>query len=168
MKKSVVVLVALLFVNMPIAFSQTMTGDQLLLIKYELAEIASMIRDANPYRVDQIFAKIDIINGQIDDAMGGSGQRRRYTDSEVAELASKIKKAWPYNSQKPLIILAAKNAMFSMEQIRTIIDQLDFQNDKKEVLDILVPNAIDPQNIDLFFDIFWSQSDKDYLYNLVK
>lgn len=169
MKKSLIVFAVLLFVNTPLAFSRTMTDDQLLLIKYRLAEIADMVRDANPYRADRILAKIDIINAQIDDAMGGSGQlRKRYTDSEVAELASKVKKAWPYRTQKPVIALAGKNAAFSMKQIRVIIDQLDFKDDKKDVLTILVPNAVDPQKIDLFFDIFWTQSDKDYLYNLVK
>lgn len=86
---------------------------------------------------------------------------RVYDNEEFMDLRARIKAAWPYRDQILLIRRINKNSAFTIRQILELTKVIDFQNDQKEVVLILLPNAIDLENIDLLYDLFWSISDKE-------
>jgi Domain of unknown function (DUF4476) len=93
---------------------------------------------------------------------------KTYQNNEVEAIVSRIKAAWPYSGQKIIIQNLPEKPLFTVLQVKMIISVIDFDKDKKEVLSLLLPGVIDPENVDSLFDIFWTPSDKQFLNGLVK
>lgn len=92
---------------------------------------------------------------------------RTYNDGEMRDIVKRVKDAWPARDQKALIQRIGSTSRFRMKQIKEIVAVLDFSSDKKEVLGMLLPKVLDPENVDVLFDVFWTSSDKEYIYGLL-
>lgn len=93
---------------------------------------------------------------------------KTYSETEMIDLSRRLKAAWPYKSQKIVLENRVAGSRFTMNQIDKIIAIIDMFNDKKEVATMLLPSVIDPQNIDMLFDTFWTEPDKAYINGLIK
>jgi hypothetical protein len=92
---------------------------------------------------------------------------KTYTDSEMVDLINRVKKSWPYRDQKILLQRISSNSRFYMKQIKSIIEVLDFPDDRKDAAKILLPRVLDPENIDVLYGIFWTLPDKEYVNSLL-
>lgn len=104
-----------------------------------------------------------LLEGKEHRSLGGG----TINDLEMADLIARVKKAWPYRDQKILLQRVSENSRFSMKQIRSILEILNFPDEKKDAARILLPRAVDPANIDELYRIFWTPSDKEYINSLL-
>lgn len=92
---------------------------------------------------------------------------RTYNAEEIKDLCARIKAAWPFRDQLELITRYSKTSSFSIRQILELIKVLDFQNNQKEVVLLLLPNTYDPENVDLLYELFWTLGDKKKINSIV-
>lgn len=92
---------------------------------------------------------------------------RIMNENDVAEFINKIKELRYFDEQKIALIRVSKTSLFTMEQVKRIIKTINFSNDQKEAASILLKNTIDPENVDILYEIFWSSSDKEYINRLL-
>ena len=137
------------------------------------ADLVNIINLAQAYS-GQVRTDI-IANAQEIQRLLGSGDNQKpvatpqiYQNSEVEAIVSRIKAAWPYSGQKIIIQNLPEKPLFTVLQVKMIINAIDFDKDKKEVLSQLLPGVVDPENVDSLFDIFWTPYDKQFLNSLVK
>lgn len=97
----------------------------------------------------------------------GRPEFRTYDDVEMQDLKARIKNAWPYRDQLIFLRRVSKSSAFTIKQILEITKVIDFPNDQREIALMLVANAIDPENVDLLYDLFVFQSDREKLYDII-
>src|SRR5580704_9839945 len=76
-------------------------------------------------------------------------------------LKEQVKKTALAGQKKQLIDVAAKSNWFTCSQVKELLDQLAFPNDKIHCLGNLNPRIVDPNNKFQIFDTFTFQKDKD-------
>lgn len=97
-----------------------------------------------------------------------TANKKIYSEEEFKNIISQLKTNPQYNTQKIILKQVAKKSNFYMKQIKEIILTINFQNDKKDSLELLLPKAVDPENVGILFDIFWTQSDKEYINSILE
>jgi len=86
-----------------------------------------------------------------------------YDDKELSLLKARIRGARPYKNQLAYIKQINNSSSFTIEQIKDIVEEISLTSDKKEVVKILLPNAVDLENVDQLYDLFKTDSDKQDL-----
>lgn len=86
---------------------------------------------------------------------------RLYENSSFQDLKVRLKSAWPYRDQLVFIRRLNRTSAFTVRQILELAKVIDFPNDQKEVALILLPNALDLENVDILYELFWSISDRE-------
>jgi hypothetical protein len=166
MKK--VVSFMLLVICSILVFSEDIPGSDILIMEKKLDQIMIEIRKL-PIEKQM---KINMLVLDIKEILSKSEERpeiqvNTFSDTEMNAFIERVKKAWPYRDQKPIIILTVKNNRFYMKQVKQLINIIDFPKDKKDVVSILLPTVMDPENIDQLYDVFWTKDDKEYINSLV-
>lgn len=92
---------------------------------------------------------------------------RTYEEVEMQDLKARIKNAWPYRDQLIFLRRVSRSSAFTMKQILEISKVIDFPNDQREIALMLAANVIDPENVDLLYDLFVFQSDREKLYDVI-
>lgn len=91
-----------------------------------------------------------------------------YSEEEFKNIISQLKNNPQYNTQKIILKQITKKSNLYMKQIKEIILTIQFKNDQRDSLEILLPKVIDPENVGILFDIFWTQSDKEYINSILE
>ena len=94
-------------------------------------------------------------------------RRMAVPDADMPGILAKLRDAWPFDGQRRYLTLYATNRSFGIAQIRDIVAVISFSQDRREILALLLPNARDPENIDLLYGMYWTRDDKDYLHSLL-
>ena len=92
---------------------------------------------------------------------------RIYTDLEFESIIFTIKENWPYKTQRIFLQRLTYSSYFTMNQIKNIITIFEFMDDKKDASKLLLPRVIDPENVNVIYDIFWTIGDKDFINSLI-
>lgn len=89
------------------------------------------------------------------------------SDLDFQNLCNDIKSE-SFESDKIYVIqLAAKYNLFTVDQLITLINLMNFSNDKIEVVKIVYPNVIDKYNSYSILNAFTHSSDKDRVRKII-
>ncbi len=88
-------------------------------------------------------------------------------DNEFSDLCESIKSE-SFESDKIYVIqLAAKYNRFTVTQLITLINLLNFSNDKIEIVKIVYPKVVDKYNSHLIINAFSHSSDKERVKEII-
>ncbi|WP_320053612.1 DUF4476 domain-containing protein [uncultured Acetobacteroides sp.] len=74
-----------------------------------------------------------------------------------------IKQTSPFDTQLMQISRRARSTRFYMDQIHDILKLFNFSSERDKVRDILLPRAIDPENVRLLYDMYPFSSEQKKL-----
>jgi|GEM_PF-2429880 len=83
-----------------------------------------------------------------------------YDDNAITLLKTRIRGARPYKNQLAYFKQINKSSSFTIEQIQELIEEISLTSEKKEVVRILLPNAVDLENVDQLYNLFKTESEK--------
>lgn len=85
---------------------------------------------------------------------------RLYNDVQLKNLSIRLKATKPFKNQLALIKDVDKHASFTINQIKELLNDVRLLADKKETALVLLPNAVDLENVDQLYFLFTSTSEK--------
>jgi hypothetical protein len=94
-------------------------------------------------------------------------QERIMTDSEFDNFLLTIKQTSSFETQLMQICRKARNTSFYMDQIHDILKLFNFSSERDKVRDILLPKAIDPENVRQLYDLYRFPSEQKKLEELI-
>jgi hypothetical protein len=167
MRKSIIFAVMIMACHATVVSGEEISRENMAKINRELDSILMSAQGSygisRQELTDRIVRVKMLLAGREHGRWGGDA----FNESEMGDLIVRVKKAWPYRDQKVLLQRVSANSRFSMKQIRRILEIIDFPDDKKDAARILLPRAVDPENIDELYRIFWTPSDKEYINALL-
>jgi hypothetical protein len=153
--------------------------DNLDRIQGELEKITVAARSLPAYQRNAIMASVESIR-QLTGSTGNAPrhdyhnnnnnnrpQERVLSDLELANFLSSLKQTNFYDDKRVLVKRVARNTSFYMDQIHAILKTFVFNSERDEVRDILLPKAIDPENIRLLYDIYPFSMDQKRLNEIL-
>lgn len=94
-------------------------------------------------------------------------QERIMTDREFDNFLLTIKQTSSFDTRLMQISRKARNTSFYMDQIHDILKLFSFSSERDKVRDILLPKAIDPENIRQLYDLYRFPSEQKKLNELI-
>jgi hypothetical protein len=94
-------------------------------------------------------------------------QERILNDREFDNLILTIKQTNSFDARLMQINRVSRTTSFYMDQIHDILKLFPFSSERDRVRDIILPKAIDPENIRLLYDIYVFQSDQKRLEEIL-
>ncbi|MBN1969318.1 MAG: DUF4476 domain-containing protein [Candidatus Delongbacteria bacterium] len=92
---------------------------------------------------------------------------RSFSEAEIDTIIQKIEQKHLFKEKIEYLRRLTYNSYFYMKQIHRIISLFHFPNDKKNVARLLIPKVIDPENVEVLYNIFWTQSDKEFINKML-
>lgn len=80
---------------------------------------------------------------------------------EISDLCARIKSAGEYKNQLVLFKRIPKNTSFTIQQILDLTNVIALPVNQKEVVLLLLPKAIDQENVDLLYKLFSTESEQE-------
>jgi len=87
---------------------------------------------------------------------------------EFSDLSTHIKTAGAYKNQLVLIKRIPKNTSFTIQQILDLTSVIALPENKKEVVLLLLPKAIDQENVDLLYKLFSTPSEQEKINQIAE
>jgi len=151
--------------------------DNLARIQGELEKITATASSLPPYQRNAIMASVESIR-QLAGSMGNAPHRdyrnnnnrtqeRVLSDLDLANFLSSLKQTNFYDDKLALVKRVARNTGFYIDQIHDILNTFVFNSERDQVRDILLPKAIDPENIRLLYDIYPFLMDQKKLNEII-
>lgn len=94
-------------------------------------------------------------------------QERIMTDREFDNFLLTIKQTISFDARLMQISRKAHNTSFYMDQIHDILKLFSFSSERDKVRDILLPKAIDPENVRQLYDLYRFPSEQKKLNELL-
>lgn len=85
---------------------------------------------------------------------------RLYDDKSLSLLKARLRSARPYKNQLAYIRQINNTSSFTIEQIKEVVAEISLTSEKKEVVKILLPNAVDLENVDQLYSLFNTDTEK--------
>lgn len=95
-------------------------------------------------------------------------QERVMNDREFDNFILSIKQTSSFDARFMQISKATRNTSFYMDQIHDILKQFNFSSERNKIRDILLPKAIDHENIRLLYDLYRFPSEQKRLNELLE
>ncbi len=153
--------------------------DNLARIQGELEKITATASSLPPNQRNAIMASVESIR-QLASSTGNAPHRdyrnnnsnnrtqeRVLSDLDLANFLSSLKQTNFYDDKLALVKRVARNTGFYIDQIHDILNTFVFNSERDQVRDILLPKAIDPENIRLLYDIYPFLTDQKKLNEIL-
>lgn len=132
-------------------------------IQFELESIRQILEGEKVKAADRMADKIEKNATPIKGFSAKSPYMpvyRLYNDVQLKNLSIRIKAAKPFKNQLTLIKDVDKHASFTINQIKELLNDVRMLADKKETALVLLPNAVDLENVDQLYFLFTTPSEK--------
>jgi len=137
-------------------------GDQLAAIGDRIGTLRSTLRDGAPVEAQR---RRDLRDDRremrpVAAAPVVEERPRAITGAQLAALSNSLKQASFRKDKMRVIRLAAPQQWFSTAQVKQLVEHFSFSSDKVEVLAMLHPRLVDPENTHTLFALLPHASDR--------
>lgn len=139
-------------------------------ISYELDKIVYEASSLTPYKKAAIESRVQSIRrmiGSTTNAPLPEYNERVLSDADLANILSLMKQASFDGEMFKVVARSSRNTRYYMNQIHDILTNFNFSEDRDKARDLLLPRAIDPENVHLLFDIYPFPSDQKKLDDII-
>lgn len=126
-------------------------------IQSEVKSIKKILTDKVRILKDQPLKPVNQQPVKVQEA----GELKLYDEQAFKVFVSKIKAAGTYKNQAVLLKKVQQQSSFTLQQILDLTKVVTLPNDQKDVANMLLPNAVDHENIDLLYHLFSTKEEQD-------
>ncbi|MCX7820298.1 MAG: DUF4476 domain-containing protein [Brevinematales bacterium] len=164
--KNFILIMIIFLVNLGYSEEVTYKDEDIKVIQSYLDNLIFELDGLPPYKRRIVYNYIrEIKNILLSNQLTN---KKVYTEEEFNNLLNSIKNNPFYDSQKIILKQAAKKSYFYMKQIKEIVLNINFMDNRRDCLSILLPKVVDPENVGILFDIFWTKDDKEYINKILE
>lgn len=135
-------------------------------ISVELDKIMYVAKTLPPNQQAAIASSVQLIRQSIgeNDVLPNNGGTNQYwrvlTEFEFNNFIGKIKQNLLFSDRLSIIKRNSRNTMFYMSQIRDLLVLFNFNDERDQVRNLILPKAIDPENVSLLYEIYRFESER--------